>query len=207
MIPLDQLILFFTVTFFVSASPGPVMLSCMTNGGHYGVAKAFYGMAGASIGNLILMLLSALGLGLLLSEAVLLFTLIKWVGAAYLIFLGVQLFVKPIDPHADSHMHYTSSAAVLFFQSIGIAVSNPKGLIYFGALFPQFIAPEKPLALQFATLTAIFLLLDLVWMLIYAKSGSYIVRWLKTPRHHRLFNRLSGGALIGTGLLLAFTKN
>lgn len=207
MIPLDQLILFFTVTFFVSASPGPVMLSCMTNGGHYGVAKAFYGMAGASIGNLILMLLSALGLGLLLSKAEFLFTLIKWSGAAYLIFLGGQLFIKPIDVHADSHMQYTSSATALFFQSIGIAMSNPKGLIYFGALFPQFIAPEEPLALQFTLLTLIFLSLDLVWMLIYAKSGSYIVRWLKTPRHHRLFNRLSGGALISTGVLLALAKN
>lgn len=201
--PLDQLILFVTLTFFVSASPGPVMLSCMTNGGHYGVGKALYGMLGASFGNLLLMLLSAVGLGLLLTEASFLFVLIKWLGAAYLIYLGVQIIVKPVNTQNDSGTRFTSSASRLFFQSIAIACSNPKGLIYFGALFPQFIVPEQPLIPQFALLSVIFLLMDLVWMLIYARGGSYIVRWLKTPRHHRTFNLLSGGSLVCVGILLA----
>lgn len=203
--PLDQLILFITLTFFLSASPGPVMLSCMTNGGHYGVGKALYGMLGASVGNLLLMLISAVGLGLLLSEAEFLFVLIKWLGAAYLIYLGVRIIVKPVDAQMDSGTPFTSSARRLFFQSIVIACSNPKGLVYFGALFPQFITSEKPLAPQFVLLSIIFLAMDLVWMLIYARGGSYIVRWLKTPRHHRIFNLLSGGSLMTVGVLLAFT--
>ena len=67
--PLDQLLLFLTVTLFVSASPGPVVLSCLANGGQYGVRKSLYGMAGASLGNLLLMLLSVVGLGLVLNRA------------------------------------------------------------------------------------------------------------------------------------------
>lgn len=206
MVSLDQLILFFTLTFLLSASPGPVMLSCMTNGGHYGLHKAAYGMAGACIGNLILMMLSALGLGLLLTEAEYLFNVIKWAGAAYLIFLGLQLFFKKTlvgNVHAD---HYGRSKKALFFQSIAIAVGNPKALVYFGALFPQFISPDHSLVMQFSILTLVFLSLDLVWMIIYAKAGSYILSWLKSPGHYRLFNRISGGAMMTMGVLLAFSN-
>ena len=205
--PLDQLLLFITVTLFVSASPGPVMLSCLANGGQYGVRKSFYGMAGASVGNLLLMLLSVLGLGLVLSRADWLFDLIKWIGAAYLAFLGWQLFVKPVSVSTDPNTRFTTSAWVLFVQSVGIAASNPKGVIYFGALFPQFIATDRPLVPQFALLTVIFLLMDLVWMLAYAVGGREILRWLKTPRHHRWFNRLSGSALIVAGVFLLLVDN
>lgn len=204
--PADQLLLFFTVTFFMSASPGPVMLSCMANGGHYGLRKALYGMVGASLGNLVLMLLSVFGLGLLLSTSPGLFNLLKWIGAAYLVFLGGQLFFKPVHLQTGARTQFTTSGWMLLIKSIGIAVSNPKGLIYFGALFPPFISPDQPLFTQFALLTIIFLLLDLVWMLIYARAGRDIVRWLKTPGHHRWFNRLSGGALILVGLLLTLTE-
>lgn len=205
--PLDQLLLFLTVTLFVSASPGPVMLSCLANGGQYGVRKSLYGMAGASLGNLLLMLLSVVGLGLVLNRAEWLFDLIKWIGAAYLVYLGWQLMVKPVPASLDPHTRFTTSAWVLFFQSVGIAVSNPKGVIYFGALFPQFIAPDRPLLAQFLLLTVIFLAMDLAWMLIYAAGGRYILRWLKTPRHHRWFNRLSGGALVMAGVLLTLTDS
>ena len=205
--PLDQLLLFITVTLFVSASPGPVMLSCLANGGQYGVRKSLYGMAGASVGNLLLMLLSVLGLGLVLSRADWLFDLIKWIGAAYLAFLGWQLFGKPVSVSTDPNTRFTTSAWVLFAQSVGIAASNPKGVIYFGALFPQFIATDRPLVPQFALLTVIFLLMDLVWMLAYAVGGREILRWLKTPRHHRWFNRLSGSALIVAGVFLLLVDN
>jgi homoserine/homoserine lactone efflux protein len=207
MLSFDQLLLFFTLTCFLSASPGPVMLSCMTNGGHYGMGKAFYGMAGASLGNLLLVGCSAVGLGILLTEAEGVFTLIKWLGAGYLIVMGVQLWMKPVGKSLNGEMRFTSSAQKLFWQSVGIAVSNPKAIIYFSALFPQFINPEQALLPQFALLTVIFLSLDLVWMTIYAKSGSYIVSWLKSPEHHRLFNRLSASALIAAGILLGLTKN
>lgn len=183
------------------------MLSCLANGGQYGVLKSLYGMAGASVGNLLLMLLSVLGLGLVLNQADWLFNLIKWIGAAYLVFLGWQLCIKTVSPSLDPHSRLAASTRALFFQAVGIAVSNPKGVIYFGALFPQFIAPDQPLVPQFALLTLIFLLMDLAWMLIYAGGGRYILRWLKTPRHQRWFNCMTGGALIITGILLTFTSN
>jgi homoserine/homoserine lactone efflux protein len=206
--PLDQLLLYFTVTFFVSASPGPVMLACMNYGGQHGMRKAFYGMAGATCGNLLLMILSAFGLGLLLQGSDFWFSALQWFGAAYLAWLGIKMWRQPIPSaiSADSQAPGVSRR-LLFLQAMGIAVSNPKGLIYFGAVFPQFISPKQPLLFQFFFLTVIFVMTDLLWMLAYAKGGNFIVGWLRDAEHQRWFNRISGGALMTTGALMVLINN
>lgn len=201
---LEQLWLFITLTFIVSASPGPVMLSCMADAGRFGFAKSIYTMLGASAGNLVLMLLSAIGLGLLVEQAEWIFHTIKWIGAAYLVYLGIALVMAPPHKLQDELPEIRSSH--LFWKSLLVAITNPKGLIYFGALFPQFIDIHQPMPSQFALLTAIFLITDLLWMAIYALGGSAIMRWLKSPAHQRWFNRISGGALVAAGIALAFTR-
>lgn len=202
--PLEQLWLFISITLVVSASPGPVMLACMIDAGRYGFGKSLYTMAGATLGNLVLVLLSALGLGLLVEQAAWIFHGIKWIGAAYLVYLGLQLVrASPITTStavAPVHHHH------LFRRAFIIAVTNPKGLIYFGALFPQFINVHHNLAPQFALLTVIFVLMDLVWMGVYALGGRSIMYWLKTPKNQRWFNWASGGLLIAAGIALAFSK-
>ena len=201
---LDQLWLFITLTFIVSASPGPVMLSCMADAGRFGFAKSLYTMSGASAGNLILMFLSAIGVGLLVEQATWIFHTIKWIGAAYLVYLGIAMFRA--EPHNLQEDMPQIRSSHLFWKSLVVAITNPKGLIYFGALFPQFINIQQPMEPQFAVLTAIFLATDLLWMAIYALGGSAIMRWLTSPTHQRGFNRLSGSALIAAGIALAFTQ-
>lgn len=201
---LDQLWLFTTITLVISASPGPVMLACMIDAGRYGFAKSLYTMLGASVGNLVLMLLSALGLGLLVEQAEWIFHTIKWIGAAYLIYLGIQLALAP-PLRVDTEARQIRSSH-LFSKAFVVAVTNPKGLIYFGALFPQFIDIQRSMPPQFALLTVIFLAMDLVWMGIYALGGRVIMRWLRSPGNQRWFNWISGGALILAGGALAFTK-
>lgn len=196
--------LFLSITFIVSVSPGPVMLLCMSNGGRYGLAKSFPGMVGASLGNLVLVSLSALGLGLLVSSNDFLFGAIKWLGALYLIYLGVQIIRQPAQSGSPGQSHAASHRS-LWLSAFFIAISNPKALVYFAALFPQFIHYEQPLLWQFSLLTATFLLTDLCWMLVYAAAGQRIMAWLKTPRHQTIFNTLSGLVLIVVGLLLAAT--
>lgn len=201
---LEQLWLFTTITLVLSASPGPVMLACMIDAGRYGFAKSTFTMLGASAGNLILMLLSALGLGLLVEQAEWIFHTIKWIGAAYLVYLGIKLVQAPplsVDTQASQIPGHH-----LFRKAFLVAVTNPKGLIYFGALMPPFIDVHKSMPPQFALLTIIFLAMDFIWMAIYALGGQSIMRWLKSPEHQRWFNWISGGALIAAGSLLAFTK-
>ena len=202
--PITNFSLFLSITFVVSASPGPVMLTCMTNGGRLGLRKAFMGMLGASAGNLCLVALSALGLGLIVSQNDILFNILKWGGAAYLVFLGVQIMRSPIVLEQQGALSVDSTKS-LWWNSFFIAVSNPKGLIYFGALFPQFIAYNQPLAAQFLVLTLTFLITDLVWMFIYAIAGNSIMRWLKTPTHQLWFNSLSGLVLIAAGVFMALS--
>lgn len=180
------------------------MLSCMTYGGRYGMKKAFAAMLGGSAGNLVLMLLSAFGLGLLVSQNDTLFNLVKWAGAAYLVYLGGQIMRAPVD-HTQEVAVAPASGRAIFISSLFVAISNPKGLIYFGALFPQFVNYQQPLFIQFFILTCIFLLTDLVWMMIYAAAGSSIMRWMNEPRHHKYFNVISGLVLMAAGLVLAFS--
>jgi threonine/homoserine/homoserine lactone efflux protein len=203
---LDQLLVFLTLTLFLSASPGPVMLTCMANGGRYGVYQSLPGMAGATMGNLVLIVLSSFGISVLLKQSDMLFRIMQWVGAAYLIWLGLKTCLQPIHHEMNAHSRVQGSATTLLWQSFGIAVSNPKGLIYFGALFPQFLTSEKPLLPQLVVLTGLFISIDFAWMLIYTKSGSAIMKWLRSPQHKHLFQYCAGGVLIVAGILLAFTN-
>lgn len=202
--PLEQLWLFTSITLIVSASPGPVMLACMIDAGRYGFTKSLYTMAGATLGNLLLMLLSALGLGFVVEQAEWIFHGIKWIGAAYLVYLGIELMRA--TPLAVELAANTIRRQQLFRRALMIAVTNPKGLIYFGALFPQFIDIQQSLPPQFALLTVIFVVMDFIWMSIYALGGRSIVHWLKTPEHQRWFNWISGGLLIAAGVALALGK-
>jgi homoserine/homoserine lactone efflux protein len=203
--PITNFSVFLSITFIVSASPGPVMLSCMANGGRLGLRKAFVGMLGASAGNLVLVVLTALGLGLIISQNDILLNVIKWGGAAYLVFLGVQIMRTPINQEQHKTIASADSAKSLWWSSFFIAISNPKGLLYFGALFPQFISYQQPLVAQFLILTLTFLVTDLIWMFVYALAGNSIMRWLKTPRHQMLFNLFSGLVFIATGIFMALS--
>ena len=201
--PFDQLLVFATVTLFMSASPGPVMLSAMANGGIYGVRHAAWGIFGATVGNLLLITLSLIGMALILKNFPVLFRTLQWAGAAYLIWLGIKMYRQPIAEDSLSGRIVRATPLALFFKSLGVAASNPKGLVYFGAFFPQFISPEYSLADQLLMIISVFLLIDVTWMLIYAQSGSVVVGWLRSPHQRRGFNRVTGGALMGAGILMA----
>ncbi len=203
--PITNFTLFLSITLVVSASPGPVMLACMTNGARVGVRKAFVGMIGASLGNVVLVCLSALGLGLLISQNAFLFNTLKWFGAAYLVFLGVQIIRTPTVKQNVQAPAALASATLIGWSLFLIAVTNPKSLLYFGVLFPQFINYHQPLALQFVVLTVTFLITDLIWMMVYALAGKKIMDWLKTPKHQRWFNSISGLVLIAAGIFMALT--
>lgn len=201
--PPDQLLVFLTVTLLLSASPGPVMLSAMANGGIYGVRHALWGMVGATVGNLSLIALSIAGMALVLQSSEMLFRIIQWVGAAYLVWLGLKIARQSVEGEFATGKAMRDSGWQLFIKSFGIAVSNPKGLLYFGALFPQFISPARALLPQLSLLVGLFVVIDLISMLIYAKSGSFIVSWLRSPQHRKWFNRIAGGALIAAGIAMA----
>ncbi|WP_338620035.1 LysE family translocator [Paludibacterium sp. THUN1379] len=195
-------LLFVTTTFFVSATPGPNMLLAMTHGIHYGVRATFITCLGLMAGLLLYILVSAAGLGALLSTSPRLFTAITWLGAAYLVYLGIRTWrAAPVTP-SERRDNQTLNALQRFRHGFLVALSNPKAVIFFTALFPQFMNPQRAQLPQLLILTASFYLIEAGWQFVYASGGARLSGWLQSARHIRLVNRLSGGAFVCAGIIL-----
>ncbi|WP_110657632.1 LysE family translocator [Salinicola halimionae] len=190
--------------------PGPVALLCMHHGLRHGRRRALATVMGGALASLALMALSSMGLGAILATSEAAFIVLKAFGAAYLVYLGVQAWRAPSEPMAtesvpDADAVTTSARPTrkLFSKGFTIGISNPKDLLFFGALFPNFIDLSQPQWSQFAILALTWLVVDLVTMTTYASVGSTVSRWFGTSRRVRLFNRTTGGLFMAAGGALA----
>ena len=211
---LDNWFAFMAAALLASATPGPVMLLALSNGARYSRRQTLIGIVGSSAGHALLMALSALGLGVLLYASESLFALVKWVAAAYLIILGLRLCIAvPVDRSHDIAQTTSVGSAVadqrrrgIFMQAFMVAAANPKGLLFFGALFPLFINPQGPRVLQFTVLAMSFLAIDCLWQWTYAASGRRLLSWLDTPKRRRGFHCGQGMAFVAMGAVMATMK-
>ncbi|WP_206955173.1 LysE family translocator [Trinickia acidisoli] len=201
------LFLFAAVSCVGIATPGPTVLLALTNGSRYGVRRATYGFAGAVASDFVLICAVALGLGALLAASVFWFTVVKWVGAAYLAYVGIRLLTSngTFDAATDSAQASGDSDRAIFLKSFLTAVTNPKGYLFFSAFLPQFIAPSSPLAPQYVALAVTFALLDLSIMFGYALLGARAIRLLKQTGA-RWLERISGAMLIALAGSLALYR-
>jgi homoserine/homoserine lactone efflux protein len=195
-LPFDSLLQFILITTAVSISPGPVMLLCLALGGRMPLKRVSAAMLGASLGNVVLMLLSALGLGSLVAVWPAAFNGIAVLGAIYLFYLGVQLWRAPWVDFSASAAPQREPYGVLFRRGFGVAASNPKGLVYFGALIPPFLQHTTHYTYTAIFLTVIFLLIDLSVMLVYAKLGRQLTQFLINPNAQRRSNQILASLLI-----------
>ncbi|MCA1491952.1 LysE family translocator [Sinorhizobium alkalisoli] len=198
---------FALVAFIGIATPGPTVLLALTNGSRHGMKKAVAGMIGAVLSDFALIGAVALGLGALLAASEFWFTVVKWLGAAYLAFLGILLLrskgtldVASVTPDASA-----STSRAVFLKSFLVAVTNPKGYLFFSAFLPQFIDPALPQPPQYAVLAVVFASIDFLVMFGYALVGSQAVRFLKRSGAVWL-DRICGGALLALAGSLAFYR-
>lgn len=201
--PLHIWLLFITTTFFVSATPGPNMLLAMTHGIHHGVKRTMATCAGLMTGLALIMLTSAAGLGALLATSEILFSIVKYLGAAYLIFLGIKTWCARPTPASDLQTGDESRPVDRFRSGFLVAMSNPKAFIFFTALFPQFMNAHLPQKPQLAILAVSFFVIEASWQFAYASGGARLSHWLQSARHLKMVNRFSGGAFISAGVLLS----
>ncbi|MBA8877679.1 LysE family translocator [Phyllobacterium myrsinacearum] len=202
------LLAFALVAFIGIATPGPTVLLALTNGSRFGVRRALAGMAGAVISDFVLIGAVALGLGALLAASEFWFSVVKWLGAGYLAFLGIMLLRSKgtLDLSLRTDAHETSATSrSIFLKSFLVAVTNPKGYLFFSAFLPQFIAPDMPQVPQYAVLAVIFATLDFAIMFGYALLGAQAVHVLKKSGALWL-DRLCGGALLALAGSLAFYR-
>ena len=209
---MSQTLLVFAVVAFIGiATPGPTVLLALSNGSRYGVRASLPGMVGAVLSDFALISAVALGLGALLAASEFWFSAVKWVGVAYLAWLGVRMLrsrgtlALPADdtPAADG----TALRKSIFLRSFLVAVTNPKGYLFFSAFLPQFIDTSEPQVPQYVALAAVFGSIDFLVMLAYAAAGAQAIRALRAKGVLWL-DRLCGGALLAlAGSLALYRRN
>ncbi len=198
------LLLFSAVALIAIATPGPTVLLALANGSRYGVRRSLAGMAGAVASDFVLVGAVALGLGALLAASEFWFSVVKWVGAAYLAWLGLRLLRSRggLDLQGMPAAQDTASARSIFVKSFLVAVTNPKGSLFCSALLPQFIDASAPQWPQYAAIGVVFAGLDFAVMLGYALVGAHAVRLLHR-RAVQWLDRCCGAALIALAGSLA----
>ncbi len=203
------LIAFSIVVFITVATPGPTVLLALTNGSRYGFVRAGSGILGAGLSDLVLITAAALGLGAVLAASAFWFAVVKWLGVIYLAWLGVQMLrsagslgAVTTDPETADR---AGGASHIFRKSFLVAVTNPKGYLFFAAFLPQFVDMTQNLFTQYATLAAIFVLIDLAVMAIYAAVGVNAMRFLR-EKGAMWLERSCGIAMLALAGGLAFYK-
>jgi len=201
------LLLFSFVALIAIATPGPTVLLALANGSRYGVRRSVAGMLGAVTSDFVLVGAVALGLGALLAASEFWFTVLKYVGAIYLAWLGIRLLRSRggLAVPEDGSMPAVASAKSLFTKSFLVAVTNPKGYLFCSALLPQFIDPAAAQVPQYVVIGLVFAGLDFAVMFGYAFAGARAVQWLKEGAVQWL-DRACGGALLALAGSLAFYR-
>ncbi len=196
---------FFAASWIISLSPGAGAISCMSAGMRYGYRKSVWNIFGLQAGILLLVVIVAMGLGAILAASALAFSLIKWFGVAYLVWLGIQQWRAEAKPMAVS-AEDARSPRQLFVQGFLVNASNPKGIIFMLAVLPQFIDPHAPQFAQYAICTGTLFFTDAVVMSGYTLLAARVLSALREPAHIRRLNLTFGGLFVGAGLLLAGFK-
>lgn len=175
----------------LSFTPGPNSLLALTHGALHGHRRTLFTVAGGALGFVALIALSMLGIGALLQTSAGALTVLKWVGGAYLVWLGVQLWRAPAIRLQAEPGAATARPATLFRQGLLAAISNPKVLLFYGAFLPQFIDPNRDLLLQFVIMATTFAVVECLVEYLLARLAHRVRPLLE--RVGKRFNRVCGG--------------
>lgn len=195
---------FFAASWAISFSPGPGAVSAMASGLRYGFRRGYWTTVGLILGILLQFCIVAIGLGAVLATSELAFNLLKWLGAAYLVYLGWLQFrtdAAPVAVEAAPAADFRIRELVL--QGCLVNLVNPKGTVFLMAVVPQFLNPAAPLPIQYVIIAATLCFTDLVAMGLYTTLAARILRLLRSSRHIRWLNRGFGAMFILAGTVLA----
>jgi threonine/homoserine/homoserine lactone efflux protein len=202
--PIENWLAFVAASAVLLAIPGPTILLVISYALSHGRKVATATVAGVALGDFTAMTASMLGLGALLATSAALFTLLKWVGAAYLIYLGIKLWRAPVaDGAGDVGETQAPSvkASRIFLHTYAVTALNPKSIIFFVAFLPQFLNLGEPLFLQMLIFELTFLTLATLNATLYGLLAALARNQIRKPQVQRVVNRTGGSLMIGAGLL------
>jgi threonine/homoserine/homoserine lactone efflux protein len=192
---------FLAITIVLLLAPGPIVTLVISTTATRGLRAGLITVAGTSTGNALLLAAIALGLGWVLAHAVYLFEALRWVGAAYLVWLGVQAYRR-----AGAATAAVAGDHVYFRRGLMVAIANPKTIAFFTAFLPQFVDPSLPAGRQLTVMCVVTVLLAALSDSCWAIASGLGRAWFTAPRRARLLGRVSGLTLIGGGIWLSLAR-
>lgn len=188
----------------ISLTPGAGAVNTMSNSIGSGWARSIWGILGQQLALLVHIAVVAAGVGVLVASSPLLFTVIRYAGAAYLVLLGVRQLraqPQPVDPEAP---RAAVSPWAMARQGLLVNLMNPKAVVFFLAFTPQFIRADRPLVTQYCVLAATVVVVDiLVMWFVFAVAARGLRRMTRSAAGQLRLNRIFGGLFVGVGALLA----
>jgi homoserine/homoserine lactone efflux protein len=195
---------FFAACWVISLSPGAGAIASMSSGLQYGFWRGYWNALGLQIGLVVQIAIIAAGVGAILAASATAFTVIKWFGVAYLVYLAYKQWrALPMDMTDESAVRPIGKPLSLVFRGFLVNVSNPKALVFMLAVLPQFINPHAPLLPQYVAITVTMVTVDMLVMAGYTGLASRVLRLLRTPKQQKRLNRTFAGLFIGAATFLA----
>ncbi len=202
MINIEVWIPFVLASSLILIIPGPTIILVISQAVSHGRRAVVPLVLGVLLGDFTAMTFSLLGLGALMAASAALFSIFKWIGALYLIYLGIKLWkLKPENNPVQKRQKRSTRS--LFQSSFIVTALNPKSIAFFVAFLPQFVDPQKPVSVQLGWLGGTFLFLATVNAALYAVFASQLSDYLSKRYVRTWFNRCGAGALIGAGIIAA----
>ena len=201
--PLELWIAFALASAALLAIPGPTVMLVVSYALGRGRVTGWASVPGVTLGDFTAMTASLLGAGALLAASATAFTILKFAGAAYLVWLGIKLWRAKPELDEITAEKGRGGRRAIFWQSFVVTALNPKSIVFFVAFVPQFIDPAAPLLMQFVILEATFLTLAALNVAIWVLAVGTLRERFRNPATLKLVNRIGGGFLIGAGLLTA----
>ncbi|GAB5379956.1 MAG: LysE family translocator [Aliiglaciecola sp.] len=202
----DIWLLYVATVLLFMVSPGPSHLLMVSVGMANGFQKSLATAAGDLCANAIQIALAGFGLAAVVTSSQFGFAVIKWGGVAYLIWIGIKTIRSSFQQQPKSSINPTSPLLNLWLRGFITSAANPKAVVFFAALFPQFLNPNHSLAPQVFVLGVTYIAIDGLFLLFYGFSSSWLAQKLHS-KYHALVNRMSGFGLIATAVLLGFKKS
>jgi homoserine/homoserine lactone efflux protein len=190
----------------ISFTPGAGAINTMSNSLNAGFRRSMWGILGQQAALVIHVVIVALGVGVLVASSPVAFNVIRYSGAAYLVYLGIRQFLAKPDLEQEKIAGLRNEPAwSIFRRGFWVNLLNPKAIIFFLAFMPQFIRPEQPLLAQYAVLTATIVAIDIMVMwFFFAAAARSFERFTHSPRGQLVLNRSFGVLFVAVGILLAF---
>jgi homoserine/homoserine lactone efflux protein len=194
---------YFIATVILSVTPGPGVFSAISSGLHNGFRRGMWNSIGMQLASLIVLVVVAVGLGAILVASETMFSIVKWIGVAYLIYLGIVTWRTRPRGFVDTDDGMVRTTREIFLHGFFVNITNPKGIIFFVAILPQFIDIARPQVAQYAILAATTVVVDLIVMAGYTALAAKVMRAMRDERHLKWINRTLGGAFVAAGVALA----